>query len=421
MKKRYIIDKILNQKNIRKVSILIGARQVGKTTILKNLHKQLGGLFLDLDILSNYERINSYEKFINTLKIEGYKESSKKFFYVFLDEFQNYANITKIIKNVYDNHNNIKIFATGSSSLNIKTAIQESLAGRKIINYIYPLSFEEFLIFKEREEIVSKIKIIETIKSKNYFSLIPEIELLFEEFLIFGAYPEIALLNNRDAKVEALTNIFDLYVRKDLINYLKIEKIQNTKTLISLLAVNNGQIVNYAKLSAKTNMDAKTVKNYIEVLKETFLINVIKPFYRNKNCEVSKAPKIYFLDNGVKNYFLNNFNNLNLRNDTGWLFESYYISRLLKYGEKPENIKYYRTKNKIEIDIVLDYTSKIVPIELKFKKEKISKKNTLALKNFIEKYNLPKAYLISLAESGIKDDKIEKSNCFKIIQQTKKI
>src|SRR3989339_20359 len=135
MKTRICFDSLLKQKKDKKISILIGSRQVGKTTLLKELHKIFGGLFLDIDVFSDYEKVSSYENFINTLKINGYNQKQKVMFFVFLDEFQRYEDLTSVLKNIYDNHDNIKIFASGSSSLTIKSNIQESLAGRKHITY----------------------------------------------------------------------------------------------------------------------------------------------------------------------------------------------------------------------------------------------------------------------------------------------
>ena len=210
MKTRICFDSLLKQKKDKKISILIGSRQVGKTTLLKELHKIFGGLFLDIDVFSDYEKVSSYENFINTLKINGYNQKQKVMFFVFLDEFQRYEDLTSVLKNIYDNHDNIKIFASGSSSLTIKSNIQESLAGRKHITYIYPLNFEEFLIFQEREDLTLKIKNLRRIQSKNYYTLIPDVFSLLEEFLIFGGYPDVVLAKGNDKK-EALKDILDLF------------------------------------------------------------------------------------------------------------------------------------------------------------------------------------------------------------------
>ena len=147
---RKIFLELLKQAKSRKISLLLGARQVGKTTLLRTLYQELSKthkcLFLDLDILSNYESLSTFELLLATLKIHGYAEEDQtQWFYLFLDEFQKYPKLTIILKNVYDTLSNVKIYASGSSSLTIKHTTQESLAGRKIITTVYTLDFEEFL------------------------------------------------------------------------------------------------------------------------------------------------------------------------------------------------------------------------------------------------------------------------------------
>ena len=242
---RKIFQKLKENAKNKKIVLLIGARQVGKTTLLKELFSELSGtnkcLFLDLDILSNYEKISSFEGLVNTLKINGYDEKQKDFFYLFLDEFQKYRSLSKIMKNVYDNLKNIKIYASGSSSLTIKDEVQESLAGRKQIIEIFPLDFEEFLWFKQNEKLSGNLKNLEKLKGDNLGSSAEEFNSLLKEFLISGGYPEVALKKSKEEKTEVLSSIFDLYIKKDLVEYLRIEKILEIKKLIEFLAVNNGQ------------------------------------------------------------------------------------------------------------------------------------------------------------------------------------
>lgn len=399
MKPRLIAQKLLQQRHNNKVSVLIGPRQVGKTTLLKFLHQKLGGLFLDVDVFSQFERISTYEQFLNTLKLEGYQEKQKEKFYVFLDEFQRYSDLSKVIKNIYDHHPNVKIFATGSSSLNIKNRLQESLAGRKIITHLYPLNFREFLIFKDQQALIPKLEQLSKIKSNNFLELIPNLKKYLEEFLIFGGYPEVVLAKTKIGKQEILESIFDLYVKKELVDYLKIEKIQQAKVLIEQIAVNHGAIANYATYGQRAGLDAKTVKNYLDILQETFLIKILKPYFSNKNKELTKAPKLYFLDNGVRNYFVNNFEALRLRNDAGALFEGFYLAELLKRGEPGDHLKYYRTKSQSEIDIIVDRISQVIPIEIKYQ-QNLNQPGFSALQTFMNNYNLEEGYVVNVARVG---------------------
>src|SRR3989344_2907815 len=226
---RKILRKLKEQAKDKKISLLLGARQVGKTTLLKGLYMELSKknkcFFLDLDVLSNYEKVSTFENLISTLKLNGYREDQKDFFYLFLDEFQKYPNIARIMKNVYDNFNNIKIYASGSSSLGIKDRVQESLAGRKKINELFSLDFEEFLWFKQNDKLIKNFSNIKGIKGENLYSTLKEFNELLKEFIIFGGYPEVVLESSKEKKMEVLASIFDLYVKKDLVEYLNIEKI----------------------------------------------------------------------------------------------------------------------------------------------------------------------------------------------------
>ncbi len=395
---RKIFEKLKEQAKDKKISLLLGARQVGKTTILKELYSNLSKtskcLFLDLDIISNYEKVSTFENLINTLKLNGYQEPQKDFFYLFLDEFQRYTSLVKIMKNVYDNLENIKIYASGSSSITIKNQIQESLAGRKKINEIFPLDFEEFLWFKQDKKLINSLPNIKRLKGENLHSSLKDFHESLKEFLVFGGYPEVALKNSKEDKIEALSSIFDLYVKKDLIEYLKIDKILEIKKLIEFLAVNHGQKIKYDEISKLTSFNFNEIKKYIELLKETYIVIVSRPFYTNKNKELVKIPKVYFIDNGVRNFFINNFNELSLRSEAGFIFEGFIISELLKKGVG--NIKFWQDKNRNEVDLILEENSTLIPIEVKFK-QNLKSDDFRGIKSFFGDYpKVKKGYIINL-------------------------
>ena len=337
--------------------------------------------------------ISTFESLLNTLKIHGYEENKEDFFYLFLDEFQKYSAVTKILKNVYDNLQNVKIYASGSSSLAIKKEVQESLAGRKIITKIYPLDFEEFLIFKQKDEIIKNYGNLHKLNGANLAISLKEYDSLLKEFMIFGGYPEVALKQTKDEKINVLDSIFDLYVRKDLVDYLKIDKILGAKKLIEFLAVNNAQKIKHDRLLNLVPHSLKEIKNILEILEETFIIKIIKPFYTNKNKEIVKIPKIYFIDNGVRNYFIKNFNESSLREDSGFLFEGFVLSELIKHNFK--EIKFWQDKNDNEVDFIID-GELIIPIEVKFKSE-LNSSDFKGIKKFIEEYPKTKnPFLINL-------------------------
>ncbi|OIO21118.1 hypothetical protein AUJ17_03690 [Candidatus Micrarchaeota archaeon CG1_02_47_40] len=400
IKKRKLLAKLFAEKDRQKIAIILGPRQVGKTTLLKELHKKLGGLFLDLDVLENFEKVGSFERLINTLKLNGYEEKQKGTFYLFLDEFQHYDVMTKIMKNVFDNCKNVKIYASGSSSLKIKEQVQESLAGRKSIYYLYPLDFEEFLWFKEEEEALKQYKNAGKLEGEDLN--LGVLEGLLCEYLVWGGYPEVVLGRGADEKQDVLKSIFDLYVKKELVNYLKLEDVVGAKRLVEFLAVNNGKKIKYEEAASACALKQYAVRAYMGVLGETFLIKTIRPFFTNKNKELVKMPKAYFLDNGVRNFFINNFNEVDIREDAGRLFESFVMQELIKGGV--EELKFWEDKQKREVDFVIDLVSRQTAIEVKFK-ERLKAEDFLGLNAFLDEYDTDEAYLVNLGAQ--KKGKIE--------------
>jgi uncharacterized protein len=385
--KRKLFEKLLLEKDSKKISIVIGPRQVGKTTLLKQIQEEVGGLYIDFDILENIERFETYTKFVNSLKLEGYDEKNK--FYLFIDEFQKYKDLTKILKNVYDNHGNIKIYATGSSSITIKDSIQESLAGRKILHNLYPLDFEEFLEFK-------KLNTKKLERLKSFKGVLPKTEYLkeIEEYLIYGGYPEVVLNSNKE---EILGSIFDTFIKKDLVNYLKIKDILGAKKLIQYLAINNGGKLNIVDISQQLNLKREHIENYLEILEETFIIKKIKPFFVNKNKEIVKAYKEYFIDTGVRNYFCNNFNEIHMRNDVGFLFEIFVLGEIIKNSNL--EIKFWQDKQKHEVDFIIDKVHEQIGLEVKYKTN-LKTQDYLGIKHLNSK--VKKSFLLNLIKQDEK-------------------
>lgn len=361
--KRKIYQKLLNERDSKKISILIGPRQVGKTTLLKQLHQELGGIYVDFDILENVEKYSSYTDFIKTLSLQGYDEndyvSKNKIFYLFIDEFQKYADLSKILKNVYDNHANIKIYASGSSSITIKSTIQESLAGRKYLHEIYPLDFEEFLMFKQIDlDKFRKLQLFDgTLPVAEYKNLI-------EEFMRYGGYPEVVLSDNKE---DIISSIFDTFIKKDLVDYLNVRDIIGVKKLIQYVAINNGSKLNISDMSQQLDLKRDQIQNYLEILEETYILKRVTPFYNNKNNEIIKSYKEYFIDSGVRNYFCNNFNEMIIRNDVGFLFETLVLGELIKNTNY--EIKYWQNKQKHEVDFIVDKIHSQVGLEVKYKEK----------------------------------------------------
>lgn len=392
---REIYPKLISEKDNNKIIILLGARQVGKTTLLKELQrevqKEATTLYLDLDFLANYEIVSSTDNLIAYLKQNDFHKGEK--YYLFLDEIQRFKDISMILKNLYDHYPEIKVYATGSSALDIKENLKDSLAGRKIIYHIYPLTFKEFLIFKNQGDLANLLS-GENILIETYLPYL-------YDFLVFGGYPEVALTADNDRKFAILESIFDLYFKKDIIELMKLNNIEGLKTSLKIIASDSGQLVNFSNIAREIGKSVREVKKYLEIFKDTYILFELAPFFSNKHKEIIKASKYYFFDNGIKNYFLKNFQNIDSRADAGFLFESFVISEINKQKKPLQNLKFWRSKLQQEADLIIDDQGKLTPIEIKFKYSQNSKDYS-GIKSFMEKYGADKGFVISMVKQ-IKD------------------
>lgn len=394
LKSRKIYPELKQNLENRKIIILTGSRQVGKTSLMKMLSNEIPSktksIFVDMDIVSNREFGESLEKFLDFLYLNGYEEKGA-IFYCFIDEFQKVDGIGNIFKNLYDNYPNIKIIASGSSSLSIKNNMREGLAGRKFIFEIFPLDFEEFLTFKN-DDISQKVyRNIPRLKQKE-INVPTGTQKYLEEFLTFGGYPEVALANNADDKKQILKSIFDLYIEKDIFGFSNIENFSAFKKLVEILAVLNGQKINYNSLSKEVGIHVKTLRNYILLLEETYLIRTMRPFYSNKKKELVKSPKVYFLDNGVRNFFLKNYSSMEKRIDKGAIWETYIFQEIIK-NIKDLPISFWRTKQGQEVDFIIG-GQKLLPVEVKYKSTGKAREFGNLL-SFMRLYDIKKGIVLS--------------------------
>ncbi|MDI6735481.1 MAG: ATP-binding protein [bacterium] len=394
-KLRELESDLVKQIEKRQITILLGARQTGKTFLLKRI-KEISSyktLFIDLDIYENRQIFASYSEAINYLKFNGYKDKER--FVLFLDEFHTVRGIEKVFKNLYDNHPEIKIFATGSSSLEVIKYLKESLAGRKSIYYLYPLTFQEFIMFKDdgfaRQINDSTLDALPKI-------IVDKLTCYIKEFCIFGGYPDVVLSENDTEKKEILRSIFDLFVKKDLIEFLNIKNPQSALDILRYLALNIGQIINYSNLCSTNHIDINTLKRYLHILQETFIIKTIPPFFTNKNKEIVKAPKIYFYDMGARNYFIKDWTFFDLRMDNGFLSENFIFSQLQKKKDYWTEIKYWRDKNGREVDFIVQKDKELMAYEVK-SKTNIKRKDLANLFYFKNLYKEAQLFLVNI-ESG---------------------
>lgn len=389
-----------------RIILIIGSRQVGKTSMI----------FLIMQHLLNYQRDNIFyfdledfdilnlldsgvENFIKYLKSRGADLNRK--IYVFLDEIQYLKNPSKILKLLSDHYKNIKIIASGSSTLDIKRKFQDSLVGRKVVFEINTLRFDEYLLFKNRKDLCDILKDFEL---RNFLDLKiselgqilniyrKEFKAEFDEYVIFGGYPAVVLENNIEKKKVLLNEIHSSYVRKDIGQLFSIENVSRFNDLVKFLSLQAGSLLNYNSLCSNLRTTYVTLERYLFILQSTFIIKLVSPWYTNKNKELIKMPKVYFYDLGLRNLIIKNFQNLDLRVDAGCLVENYFFSSANSIIKSYEDIKFWRTKSGNEVDFIVESETGITPIEIKFQNVRVTNLS-LGLKSFILNYK-PKIALV---------------------------
>lgn len=346
------------------IIIVLGARRVGKTTLLSQMRnfliqergvKEQNIYFLNLDVVDDLLIVKDQSSFIKYIKS---RIANKEKLYFFIDEVQRLENPGLFLKGVYDLHLPIQCIVSGSSSLEIKAKTQEQLTGRKKLFYLYPFSFGEFLSAKDEE-----FRIIQQ-KGEMSEADTKIVRQYLKEFLVWGGYPEVVLADTVERKMRALEEIYNSYLDKDIVNFLKIEdQIAFTK-LVKILSSQAGGLANVSELSMTLGVKNTTVKRYLQALEGTFVVKLIPPFFKNTRKETTKMPKVYFIDNGVRNFALKHFEEFDDREDKGQLLENYIFSVLLKELRTFDSIFFWRTKDKAEVDFVVE-TDTLLPVEVK--------------------------------------------------------
>ena len=282
----------------KEVLVLLGARQVGKTTILKRIFPDACYLVVDNEPIKNaLERYDPavYKQLLNTGS--GI---------VVLDEIHRLSDPGRAAKIFFDQLPEYKLIITGSSAFNIKNKASESLAGRKIDYHLYPLSLSEYLVqndletalsFQPMEVLLKREKAGEVFRPYDHRAVLNNI-------LVYGLYPA---MQSHPSDLAYLTNLIDSVVFKDLVELSLLENKSAALSLLKLLAYQIGSLVNYAELASKLGISARTVKRYIELFEQSFIIFTIKPFSSRKRDEIAKMPKVFFYDTGLRNALINNF------------------------------------------------------------------------------------------------------------------
>ncbi|MBI5253467.1 MAG: ATP-binding protein [Euryarchaeota archaeon] len=390
----------------REIIAIKGPRQSGKTTLLEMLKNWLEKKGTKNIVYLSFEDRDNLEKFELDPKafIKSFIESERKRYFILIDEVHYCKDVGQKLKLLYDTFKNVKFIITGSSSLEITSETAKFLVGRVFSFELLPFSFYEFLNAKDKRltrVFLEKHKQIErfVMDGKNFRIpssdiFVKDIMKYLEEFLIFGAYPEVIKAKNDEEKKIVIKNIFNTYLEKDIVSFLHITDTIKFKKLTALLSSQVAKLISYEKLAVSSKSYFKEIIRLLDILQQTYAIRLIRPFYKNLVTELRKNPKVYFIDYGLKNYAINNFAPLEIRQERGELAENFVLNELGLMVNEKFFINFWRTTAKAEVDFILSKGDETIPVEVKFeelKKQKIGK----SLFSFINNYSPKRALIVT--------------------------
>ncbi len=346
---RKLFKILRNELNNSKITAVVGSRQTGKTTALKNLLEELpNSKYLSFDNISDLSLFTKNPDLFADLYISPYDQ-------LIIDEFQYAPEGGKVLKYLYDNlPEGKKIFISGSSGPDLAIHSLQFLTGRVNLIETYPVSFPEFLAYKDSE----KIPLLDNERTSSDFEVIRP---YFSEYLCFGGYPAVVVADNKERELENFINVFLLKEIRDILNYKNHFEFD---TLLRQLAARDSQLLNISNIANEIGINRNKTKELLSILEKTYLLFTLQPFFKNKSRELIKSPKTYLADLGIKNVLLRNFNPLSIRQDKGAILESFILSSLVQHGKKP---KFWNESNQHEMDFVLEEKGEVTGIEVKSK------------------------------------------------------
>ena len=354
MIKRALEKQISNRFGKGKAILLLGPRQVGKTTLFNKLLENKDHLFLNGDD-------PTVRKLLTNPNVEQLKNIAGHHTVVFIDEAQRIENIGLTLKLITDQLKSIQLLVSGSSAFELNNRTQESLTGRKWEYQLYPISWSEF------EDNVGYLKAQQQLELR----------------VVYGMYPDV--INNLGDEKDILKQLTDSYLYKDILSYGGIRKPEVLEKLLRALAFQIGSEVSYNELAQLLGIDKKTVSNYIDLLCQAFVIFKLSSFSKNLRNEIKTNQKIFFYDTGVRNMIIGDLNSLAMRQDKGSLWENFLIAERLKtnaYSGSLAKAYFWRTVQQQEIDYVEEEAGKVTGFEIKWD----PKSKVKIPKNFEETY-----------------------------------
>ena len=422
--KRNILEEIKPFLKRREFVAIIGPRQSGKTTFLEIIReylikeRKLKKESIHLLTFEDRRLLREFESDPVSFVTSYLSNDSNETIYLMLDEFQYADEGGQKLKLVYDTVKNIKIIITGSSSLEIKAQVGRYMVGRILTFQLYPFSFQELLraedsrlekIYRQKHNAISswlfEYKTIKFGTGEDVFFY--EMLNYYQQHCIWGGYPAVILAKSNEERSKLLGDIYNSYVLKDIKGLLELATERNLFLLSEYLATQIGNILVYQNLGQRAALDYRKLKKHMNILKETFVINEVRPYFKNRQKELTKNPKIYFMDIGFRNYLIENMNNLDKRSDSGAIVENIVFIRIDEMGKRTDKINFWQTKAGAEVDFVLRIKDKIIPIEVKFSRfEDVKISRSLA--SFIDSFKPKRALVLTKNYWGnIKRDNTE--------------
>lgn len=404
MLERQVFNEIWQNIETDKILLLNGARQTGKTTLLKMVQEKLikeknispeQTHFFDLEKSGNLSIWSNQYSALETLPKNG-----KEKHYLFIDEFQRSKTIGSTLKVIHDHYPHIKAIIIGSASWYLD--IDESMAGRKRVIDIWPLSFHEYMSWSADENI-QKIYSSENMEVFTV-EIIDLINKYLLDFITYGGYPEIVLEKDKAVKPRLLSDIIDSYILKDIQFWNYAANTIEVKKLLTLLASQSGSLLSLNSLSLNSGLGRSALKNRLELLQNTFVLKLNQPYFTNKIKEIIKSPKIYLVDTGLRNSLLNNFSVISQTTGFGYNAENFAAMELAKHSDTFDEIHFWRTKTGQETDFVKKHENTLIPVEAKGGNEENIPEG---LKSFIRQYHPENAYVLNW--STVKD--VSYKNC----------
>lgn len=375
--KRTVYKEIVGDLRRREIGIIIGPRQVGKTTLLKEIARhcqkeKIAYRYFDLEMPVD-------ASFFSGNAGEILKEFCKKKQVILIDEFHYLPNATKLFKSIYDGCKGVKVYASGSSAIEMHRHLKESLAGRRRLYRIFPLSFKEWLPSKS-----PGLRLPKMFPSEIALRTHSAIRKCMEEYIVFGGMPGLVHEKTSEGKKRLLLDIVATYIQKDIKALLREEDILSFNRVLSLLAGQEGHLLSENKVSQVLNYSLRQVRKDLAILNQMFILDILKPFFTNRGRELKQTNKIYYFDSGIRNAVLRDFRGLNQRPDKGALLESFVLHQMQENLKIAQDIYYWRTREKDEVDFILIQDR--IPIAVEVKSKMDSFEIPAGVGQFLRKY-----------------------------------